>query len=179
MQGNDVANYGTWGTDGGAVHTLGFCHDCVMDRNCSTTRPRHTFDFSVHSLPSLHRSRQLETFIAGIDLHFRIDVLVHSEWLVLHRRLGSGAATAMNDVSGENERPKCAYHRSCKRSPVVARFSRVHRGSIRVTIGASDVFPLALAPAAAADRPAFPIRAVAIFKTDGSLRAGSNNASER
>lgn len=33
MQGNDVANYSTWGTDGGAVHTLGFCHDCVMDRN--------------------------------------------------------------------------------------------------------------------------------------------------
>lgn len=33
MRGNDVANYSTWGTDGGATHTLGFCHDCVMDRN--------------------------------------------------------------------------------------------------------------------------------------------------
>jgi hypothetical protein len=30
---NDVANYSTWGTDGGAVHTLAYCHEWVMDRN--------------------------------------------------------------------------------------------------------------------------------------------------
>jgi hypothetical protein len=40
------------------------------------------------------------------------------------------------------------------------------------------MFPLALSPAAATDRPAFPIRAVAIFKADGSLRVCSNNATE-
>ena len=28
-----MSEYSTWGTDGGAVHTLSNCDGCVMDRN--------------------------------------------------------------------------------------------------------------------------------------------------
>ena len=140
-----------------------------------------SLDFNPFSLPFLHRSRQLDTFIAGIvNPCSRIDVLVHSEWLVLHRHLGSGVQPVpMNGVSGENERPQRTYPPSYNGDPTVARLSCVRRGSIRVAIGASDVFPLALAPAAAAGRSAFPICTVAIVKADGSLRVAGNNASER
>ena len=33
LTGNDASEYSTWGTDGGAVHTLAVCKNCVLDGN--------------------------------------------------------------------------------------------------------------------------------------------------
>eukprot|EP01046_Picozoa_sp_COSAG06_P034758 COSAG06_NODE_3669_length_5040_cov_3.451123_6_plen_704_part_01 len=33
LRANDVSHYSTWGTDGGAVHTLAWCRGCVLEKN--------------------------------------------------------------------------------------------------------------------------------------------------